>query len=69
MIFCGVAHVVKDFYKIIFRVSHGSYGSSIRVIVEFDVCRFFGAAEITQHEKRNFSLEENVSFLAGQILE
>jgi len=40
---------------------------SIRAIVEFDVCRFFGAVEITQHEKRNFGFEENGSFLAGQV--
>jgi len=38
----------------------------MRAIVDFDVCRFFGAVEITEHEKGNFSFKEKGSFPPDQ---
>jgi len=38
----------------------------MRAIVDFDVCRFFGAVEITKHEKGNFSFKEKGSFPPDQ---
>ena len=39
----------------------------IHAIVDSDVFGFFGAVEVTKHEKGDFSFKEKGSFLARQV--